>query len=199
MRHVHLIAQSLALASLLTLGATSLAAKPVSVEIVPQDSSVSFKGSTLRNIVRFNGSGTGVNGNFKITSPTVVQGQATFPLNNLQLDLDTRAAHMKEDLEVTKFPEARFVPTLLPWEDPSQVLSQNAENLPFEGKMTLHGVEKPVKGTVSTQKIVDKVEYNFKFKLLLTDFGIKRRTHLGLQVGDQFDVVVKTLAKVVPL
>lgn len=199
MRHVQLIAQSLALASLLTLAAASLVAKPVSVDIVPEASSVSFKGSTLRNIVRFNGSGTGVIGNFKITSPTVMEGQATFPLNNLQLDLDTRATHMKEDLEVTKFPEARFIPTVLPWEDPSKVLSQDADNLPFEGKMTLHGVEKPVKGTVSTKKTLDKVEYNFTFKLLLTDFDIKRRTHLGLQVGDQFEVVVKTLAKVVPL
>jgi len=199
MRRVQLIAQSVALASLMGLGTTSLAAKPVSVDIVPQDSTVSFKGSTLRNLVRFDGSGAGVVGKFKITSTKVIEGQATFPLDNLKLDLDTRATHMKEDLEVTKFPEAKFIPTNLPWEDPSKVLTQNTEDLPFEGKMTLHGVEKPVKGTVSTKKDSDRVEYKFNFKVLLTDFGINRRKHLGLQVGDEFEVEVKTLAKVVPL
>ncbi|HYX35832.1 MAG TPA: YceI family protein [Oligoflexus sp.] len=199
MRRVQLIAHSLVLVGLLTQGTLSLAAKPVSVDILPTNSTVSFKGSTLKNIVKFDGKGTGVAGKFKITSSKVVEGQATFPLNNLQLDMDTRAKHMKEDLEVTKFPEAKFVPTLLPWEDPSTVLTKETKDQPFEGKMTLHGVEKPVKGQVSTRKDGDKIEYVFNFKLSLTEFGITRRKHLGLQVGDEFDVEVKTLAKVVAL
>jgi polyisoprenoid-binding protein YceI len=199
MRRVQLIAHCLVFVGLLIQGTTSLAAKPVSVDLLPQSSTVSFKGSTLKNLVRFDGKGTGVKGKFKITSPKVIEGQATFPLSNLELDLDTRAKHMKEDLEVTKFPEAKFIPTVLPWEDPSKVLTQATDGLPFEGKITLHGVEKPVQGKVFSKKDGDKVEYTFNFKVLLTDFGINRRKHLGLQVGDEFDVEVKTLAKVVAL
>jgi polyisoprenoid-binding protein YceI len=183
----------------MTQGASLLAAKPVTVDLVPQDSTVSFTGSTLKKFVRFDGKGSGVTGKFKITSAKVVEGQATFPLDNLKLDMDNRAKHMKEDLEVTKFPEAKFIPTALPWEDPSKVLTQETDKQPFEGKMTLHGVEKPVQGTVSTKKNGDKVEYTFNFKVLLSDYKINQRTYLGLKVGNEFDVEVKAIGKVVPL
>lgn len=198
MRRVQMIAQSLLFVGLLTQGPSLLAAKPVTVDLVPQDSTVSFKGSTLKKFVRFDGSGTGVTGKFKITSPKLIEGQATFPLDNLKLDMNTRAKHMKDDLEVKKFPEARFVPTSLPWEDPSKVLTQDTKDLPFEGKMTLHGVEKPVKGTVSTKKAGDKVEYTFNFKVQLKDYSINQRTYMGLQVGNEIDVEVTALGKVVP-
>ncbi|RYZ76388.1 MAG: hypothetical protein EOP04_32140, partial [Proteobacteria bacterium] len=131
-------------------GISKLAAKPVKVELLPQESSVSFEGSTAMNAVHFDGKGIGLSGNFKITAPKAIEGEATFPLDNLQLDMDKRAKHMKEDLEVTKYPIAKFTPTVLPWEDPSQVLTQPTSDRPFEGKMLLHGVEKPVSGTVST-------------------------------------------------
>jgi polyisoprenoid-binding protein YceI len=65
--------------------------------------------------------------------------------------------------------------------------------------MTLHGVEKPVQGTVSTKKNGDKVEYTFNFKVLLSDYKINQRTYLGLKVGNEFDVEVKAIGKVVPL
>jgi polyisoprenoid-binding protein YceI len=193
-----MIAQSLLFVGLLTQGTSLLTAKPVTVDLIPQDSTVSFTGSTLKKFVRFDGKGTGVTGKFKITSPKVVEGQATFPLDNLKLDMNTRAKHMKDDLEVTKFPEAKFVPTSLPWEDPSKVLTQDTKDLPFEGKMTLHGVEKPVTGTVATRKAGDNVEYTFNFKMLLTDYSINQRTYMGLKVGNEFDVEVKALGKVVP-
>ncbi len=199
MRRAQMFAQSLVFFGFMTQGPALLAAKPVSIDLVPQDSTVSFTGSTLKKLVRFDGKGTGVTGKFKITSTKVMEGQATFLLDTLQLDMDNRAKHMKEDLEVTKFPEAKFVPTALPWEDPSKVLTEETDKKPFEGKMTLHGVEKPVQGTVSTKKTGDKVEYTFNFKVMLSDYNINRRTHLGLKVGNEFDVEVKALGKVVPL
>lgn len=196
MRHVQLIARGLVLTSLLSISVKSQAAT-VMVNLLPDESKVTFK--ALATLLTIEGNGKGVTGNFKISGPTSIEGKATLPLDGLTTDMSLRDKHMKSEktLYVSKFPEAIFIPTKLPWEDPSQVLKKDTEKGPFEGKLTLHGVEKPVSGDVSTKVLKDKVRYTFQFNVLLSQHNIPLPQFSGVKVKDQVEVTVETPAKVV--
>jgi polyisoprenoid-binding protein YceI len=197
MLHVQLITRSLFISGLMTLGAFPLLAKPVSVSILTEESAVEFNAVDTRKILSFKGVGKGVVGKFKITDAKTMEGQASFPLKILDTDVDTRNEHMLKLLDVTTHPDAKFVPTSLPWADPSQILEKAVEKAPFEGKMTIRGVEKAVQGTVDT--VLDKagkVNYTFAFNVLLSDFGMEAPSFLGVKVDNTIGVIVKVPSKV---
>lgn len=175
---------------------SSALARSIQVNILTTDSKVTFRGSS--KLLDFEGEGTGVVGNFKLSGPNAVEGLATFQLSTLNTGLSLRDKHMKSEktLHVEKFPEAKFVPTSMPWDDPSKVLTQSTEKGRFEGKLSLHGVEKNIKGDVSSQVIGDKVSFKYEFEVSLNDFSIKAPEFSGVKVKDTIQVVVTTLAKV---
>ena len=195
MRHVQLIAQSAALFGLALQASASFAAKPVSVNLLPDESKVTIDGKA-QPAFSFQVKGSSINGKFKIAGPKSVEGEATLALQNLDAGEEKRTSHMREDLELEKHPIAKFVPTSLPWQDPSDVLTKETAAQPFEGKMTLHGVEKPVQGTVATKVEAGKVKYTFTFPLKITDFSVKQRSFLGMKVREDIQVTVETAAKV---
>ncbi|MCX6131938.1 MAG: YceI family protein, partial [Proteobacteria bacterium] len=107
-----------------------------------------------------------------------------------------RDEHMQKYLDSEHFPTAKFVVTLLPWSDPSEALVKAVEAAPFEGKMTLHGVEKPIKGTMSSKlEAQGKVNFTFVFELNIVDFGIAVPSYLGVTVKEVVGVTVNSSAK----
>ena len=107
-----------------------------------------------------------------------ISGTFTVRLADFKTGITMRDGHMCEDLECTKFPVATFIlaPTLI------------GSTTKIAGEMELHGVKKMVIGTASmlTAKTI-KAE----LKIPLEDFGIKRRKHLGIGVGDVATVYVE--------
>jgi len=196
MKLVPLLTRSLVLTGLFALSSHALA-KAVTVIILPDESKVSFK--ALATLLTSQGKGAGVQGSFKIAGPKVIEGKAILPLDGLTTEMSLRDKHMKSEntLHVAKYPEALFVPTQLPWEDPSEVLKNKTDKAPFEGKLTLHGVEKPVSGDVSTEVAGDKVKYTFNFQVKLSQHDIPLPSFSGIKVKDDVDVTVETPAKVV--
>ena len=112
-----------------------------------------------------------------------------------------RDRHMKNKyLEIEKFPEAKFTPTQVPWTDPSVAATQSLKAAPFIGKLTLHGVEHSVQGTMnSTAGANGKVDCEFDFQIKLTDYKIDIPSFAEITVAETVDVKVKSEAEVSPL
>lgn len=112
--------------------------------------------------------------------------EAILQLDNLKTGIDLRDEHMKEKyLEVVKFPQAKLVIKALPiplsWKQKPESISEK----PFEGMLTLHGIEKAISGTFTLEK---EGESEAKFKIKLSDFGIEIPEYLGVKVADLVDI-----------
>lgn len=124
-------------------------------------------------------------GSFVMKSPTVkgtvvVDGnkvKATdirVPTKSLKTGIALRDKHTWERLKAEKFPEIILT-------------SANGEASKGEGKLTVGGIEKPVKGTYEVVKGV----LHGKFKLSLKDFEIEKINYLGVGVKDEVEVKVE--------
>lgn len=82
---------------------------------------------------------------------------------------DKRNVHMKEDLGVKEFPVGKM-----------EVLLGVAA---FTGKLELHGQTRDVQGTREGNTL--------KFVIKLSDFGITRRTFMGMSVKDEVSIIAR--------
>ena len=104
---------------------------------------------------------------------------AKVKLDSLDTGIELRNRHMKEKyLETAKHPDATLVvppTTLQPGEQP------------FKGTLTLHGVTKPVTGTLK----YEPPQVQLAFPLTLSDFSIAIPSYLGIKVAEKVDVTAE--------
>lgn len=192
--------QSLGLA--LGLFVSSLAwSKPAQLVFSSSQGSVGFKALGNPSALVINGEGPGPDGQLKISDEKTIEGALVFDLKALKTGLGLRDRHMRDKyLEVEKFPEAKFTPTLVPWKDPSLAAQESVSGAPFSGKLTLHGVEAPVEGSMTSKPAAGgKVDCEFTFKIKMADFKIDTPKFAEITVAENVDVVVKAQAEVKPL
>ena len=185
--------------SLLVVGSLSPAlgfSKHTNLTILGDEAKVSFIAKTKPVPLTIEGSGTGLAGALKLIDATHTEGEVSFPLKNLSTQLAKRDEHMQKHLDCEHFAIAKFTPTVLPWSDPSLALTQAVSSAPFEGKMTLRGVEKPIKGKVSSKPgSQGKVEFTFVFDVNILDFSIPVPSYLGVSMKEIVEVTVNAPAK----
>jgi len=104
---------------------------------------------------------------------------------------------MKEKyLQVSQFPTAKIsdIEIALPagWLESAK----EAKGLEFTGQLELHGVKKPVKGTVNLQADGDKVSLKAEFPLKLSAHSIDIPSFAGVTVAEDITVTVDTSAAV---
>lgn len=124
-------------------------------------------------ILEFTGTGCVIEGTPKIEAGKV-SGEFTVDLTKLDSGLELRTEHMRDKyLEVKKFPKAILKLDHMPEAGGA-----------FAGKLTLHGVEKQIKGTA------DKTSfgYAFKFDVKTTDFGIEKAGYKGIEIGENISI-----------
>ncbi|MBY0369365.1 YceI family protein [bacterium] len=122
----------------------------------------------------------------------VVTGKAILALNTLDTGIALRNRHMKEKyLETEKFPNAEFTFTELKLPDTLKKGEGEANAVPFKGVLKIHGVEKPVAGTVDVKLSKDKADMGFKFQTRIPDFAINTPSFLGVTVAEDVEVTVK--------
>lgn len=176
----------------------SLYAKPAQFVFPAEGGKVLFKAVGNPSALVINGKGTGAVGTLKISGEKAIEGELTFDLKTLDSGIGLRDRHMKNKyLEVEKFPEAKFTPTQVPWTDPSAAATQNLKAAPFTGKLSLHGVEIPVSGTVTTKAgSTGKLDCEFEFKIKLTDYKIEIPSFAEITVADTVDITVQSQVEV---
>ena len=122
-----------------------------------------------------------------------VSGTCTFELSSLDTGIAMRNGHMKDKyLEVAKFPTATIV--FEPFNLPADKDLGEGKDVPAKGKLTLHGVEKPVAMTVHLKHDGAKYVADSSFEIKLSDYGITIPSFAGITVADMVKVSVQTNA-----
>jgi polyisoprenoid-binding protein YceI len=111
----------------------------------------------------------------------------TVPLSSVHTGIDLRDRHMKEDLEVEKFPTAQFTVARSSITFPKAGESKSGDAV---GTLKLHGQSKPA--TVHYDVKTDGGEFVVDGKLHVNtkDVGINVRSYLGVTVKPDVDVDV---------
>ena len=154
----------------------------------PQSGAVTFEAVGKPSFLKIKGQGEGPSGNIQIDKS--ITGEFKFKLDTLNTGISLRDSHMKEKyLEVAKHPEAQLkLQEVKDW----SVEKGEAQAVPFKGSLTIHGVEKPVTGTVDIKKkdAGYSVVANFETKISL--YAIDLPSYAGVTVADDVKVSVKT-------
>lgn len=178
-------------ALILTWGFVPLSAhSTILLDLSKQTSKVEFFAVGKPSLIKINGTGGKLTGNLEIEK-NQVKGQFKVNLDEFTTGIALRDQHMKEKyLEVSKFAEATFEIEKI--ELPEDFLSTKKiySNVPFEGKFSLHGVEKKLKGIAEVDTRKDNPAVATEFKVLVSDYKINIPTYLGIKVADE--VTVKT-------
>ncbi|MBI1859944.1 MAG: YceI family protein [Deltaproteobacteria bacterium] len=144
------------------------------------DSKVSFLAVGKPAMVKIRGEGKCLSGTFKLSGKEMLIS-ADCDLNKLSTGIDMRDGHMKEKyLETGKpgYALAHFE---------GSVLYKDGKN-PFQGKMKLHGEERPITGEVT----VKGTNMVFEWKSKVSDHKIAIPEYLGVKVADEVTVTVTT-------
>lgn len=121
----------------------------------------------------------------------VLTGSAVVLLDEFDTGMSLRNKHMKEKyLETQKWPTTRLVLSKMNLPQGFQQETYEAANIPFEGLLSLHGVEKRVSGVGSLKKKRNELRANFEFKFPLAQFGIETPTFMGVSVTQDVTVTV---------
>lgn len=139
------------------------------------------------SLLKIHGESSEFSGKWEILK-SALTATITVATEKFDTGLSTRNKHLKEKaLETSKFPDA--VLTL----DPITLSEPAAKkNVPFTGKLKLHGVEKPVQGTVDLEP-TDKnwasgLKFDAKLVVNSSDFGIARAEFAGMKIEDSVEI-----------
>jgi polyisoprenoid-binding protein YceI len=171
------------IAIVLLAGSLSARAENWAVDLSKGSGSVEFKAVGRPAMLKIVGKGSKPKGRFEVQSGKV-SSMATFDPG-----IGLRDKHMKEKyLEVSKHPEASLEITRI--DLPAKAAGGDfSENAPFEGKLTVHGVTQPVKGTAKVVKSNGKISAEVEFGIKMKSFNIDVPTYAGITVAE--DVAIR--------
>ncbi|MER0438013.1 YceI family protein [Emticicia sp. W12TSBA100-4] len=86
-----------------------------------------------------------------------------------------RDSHALEVLEGLKFSKVTFVSTKI---------KPNGNALSIDGNLTFHGVTKPITITVNRNDVANKIAFDGKFDVLLSDYKVDRPSLFGVKTED---------------
>lgn len=163
----------------------SLTSSPVQVEMQNNAGSIEFFATGWPSALRIHGKGAGPDGTLTVRD-TAVTGSIGVDLGSLETGIGLRDRHMKENyLQVDRYPRAVLTLSHL---DIKLAANGGPVNVPFEGTLLLHGVEKHVTGQARVSREADQVTGNAAFSIKLGEFGIDVPKYLGITVAEKVDV-----------
>lgn len=128
-------------------------------------------GHAVKGTLDFSVAGCVIQGTPKVEGGKV---SGEFTVDTTKLDGGVRGEHMHAKyLETGKFPKAVLKLDPMP--------EAGGE---FTGKLNLHGIEKPIKGTADKSSI----GYGFKFEINRKEFGIAEVSYKDILIGDSLSV-----------
>lgn len=125
-----------------------------------------------------------------LVAGNVLSGTLSVELDAFDTGMALRNEHMKEKyLETAKFPKAllKLDPLTLPVNFATDTQAKLTE-VPFTGKLKLHGVVRPVKGTATVQRSGPQVRGEARFSVDLTAHGIAIPSFKGITVAKEVSI-----------
>ena len=166
----------------------ALAAKPSQLDLSKGESRVEFVAIGKPSAIKIKGTGGPMQGLVKVADSGVT-GTLNFDLNSLDTGIALRNEHMKvKYLQTSQNPTAQLTLTRvalpLGWSEKKE----RVEGADFEGKLKLHGVEKPVVGKISVLPEGTMMGGSAEFKIKISDFGIDVPSYAGITVTDEVQI-----------
>lgn len=189
-----MLTKRMVLTSLLMVHSLSFAA--ITYDFKNSAGEVKFEAVGKPKLMKINGHGKGVVGSLA-QEKGKLSGELSFELATLGTDIDMRDHHMKDKyLQVSQFPTAKLSDIEIALPDGWLESAKEAKGLAFTAQMELHGVKKPVKGTVNLQAEGDKVNLKAEFPLKLSAHSIDIPSFAGVTVAEDITVTVDSSAAV---
>lgn len=146
--------------------------------------------------LKIKGEGSGPVGSIDLSS-LELKGELEFNLDSLDTGMKLRNEHMKKKyLQTDNYPKAKLKISKISFNGQDLAKDFELSNAPFEGVLNLHGVEKPILGTVSLDKKSSTLNIKANFKINMKDYAIEIPSFAGITVTEVVNVDVDTKATV---
>ncbi|MCM2277372.1 MAG: YceI family protein [Oligoflexia bacterium] len=181
-------------ASSLMLAATASAAGKWVIPVDEGTGSTEFVAVGNPTAIRIRGTAERPKGKLTIDGASV-SGTITVPVASFDSGLALRNQHMKQKyMEVDKYPDVAFSLTSLGSLDKVTESKDFSSEVPFDGKLKIHGVEKGVQGKAKVARKGDSVSVAAAMKINIRDFNIEVPTFAGVTVTNDVDIKVEFTA-----
>lgn len=109
------------------------------------------------------------------SAKTVDQVVVSLKVDSFDSGNSNRDSHALEVLEGLKFPKVTFVSTKI---------RPNGNTLVIDGNLTFHGVSKPITISVNRNETANKITFDGKLDVLLSDYKVDRPSLFGVKTED---------------
>lgn len=109
------------------------------------------------------------------SAKTVDQVVVSLKVDSFDSGNSNRDSHALEVLEGLKFPKVTFVSTKI---------KPNGNILVIDGNLTFHGVSKPITISVNRNDAANKITFDGKFDVVLSDYKVDRPSLFGVKTED---------------
>jgi polyisoprenoid-binding protein YceI len=157
---------------------------------------VEFDAIGRPSALKIHGKGAAPKGSLAIEAGKA-SGNLTFDLESLDTGISMRNEHMKKRyLETAKYKQATLAITDLLVPTELQSGDGKAEGVPFQGVLSLHGVQKPVSGVARLERAGDQFKINADFGVKTNDYGIPTPGFAGITMAEDVKVQVQVAAPI---
>lgn len=184
----------LLLISVFALGAETLLAQEMTVELDPANTRIEFTVAATAHTVH---------GTFALKSGTVHFNSSTGSASGLVIvdatsgDSGNKGRDHKmhqEVLESQRYPEITFTPTRMS----GRVNPQGASSVQIDGIFKLHGTDHPITLTLPVQAQVQNLSVRTHIVVPYVAWGLKNPSTFILHVGERVDIDISTAGRVLP-
>lgn len=117
---------------------------------------------------------------------TIEQVAVSLKVQSFDSGNPNRDSHALEVLEALKYPKVTFVSTKI---------KAVADMLTIEGNLNFHGITKPMTIVASREDFVNKMVFEGKFDVSLTEFKVERPSLFGMKTDDVLHFKFKFIFK----
>lgn len=165
------------------------------VDLSNQESKVEFLAIGKPSLLKINGTGGKLKGQLEVKGQQV-SGQFVLPLDLISTGISLRDDHMKNKyLEVSKYPEATLQIAELKLDKDFFAVSGSQKNIPFKGKLRVHGAEKDIEGTVNIDSDEKSVSVFAQTKTVISAHQIDIPSYMGIKVADEVEITAQVKIK----
>lgn len=181
--------------ALLLLSQASLASPAKAIDVGTQDSKVEFLAVGRPSLMKIRGTGGKLKGKLELSGGSI-SGELSVPLDPVKTGIELRDEHMKKKyLETEKFPEATLTISSLTLEQDPLEKNFTAKDVPFKGKLKVHGVEQDVTGSLDVISEPNRINVSARVKTNITSHKIDLPSYLGIKVADDVEIFAELKLK----
>lgn len=160
------------------------------IDLSSQESKVEFLAIGKPSLLKINGTGGKLKGQIQFTN-LIVSADCTVALDGITTGIGLRDEHMKNKyLEIGKFPEATLKISELKIDKDFLKEKGIQKNIPFKGKLKIHGSESDIEGTADIDSDDKNISIQAKTKTNITAHKIDVPSYLGIKVADEVEIKV---------